>query len=471
MTVQPAPPTIDFDAAVEMAMSLADFERSQHFPGHSGWHIERMMMLSERLGGVQNATPSVHVAGTKGKGSVSALITSILTQAGYRAGFFSSPHLHSVRERIRVGLEPVSKSEYAALVAKVWSAVQETGREGGYGGVSFFEMMTAMALVHFRDIRADFQVLEVGLGGRLDATNIVTPEVSVITSISLDHVATLGGTIAKIAAEKAGIIKPGVPCVIAPQRNADAVDVFRQTARERGSPMLLVQETFEWEKTAQDLNGQSFILRRRDGGTEYSLRTPLLGEYQLENAAAAVAAAETLAELGYGVPKAAVKAGVRNVKWSGRFQVFERDGKTIIVDGAHNPYSMRRLVESLREYAPGKTGERTVLVFGSLGGHSASGMLDALAALDPTAIAVQTRHPRSARAEATANLMRERGINPSGEFTTVSAGLKRALQTAGRNDLILCAGSLAVAGEAIEALEGIEPEIYENLVGPVHRSG
>ena len=468
MTVQPAPPTIDFDAAVEMAMSLADFERSQHFPGHSGWHIERMMMLSERLGDVQNATPSVHVAGTKGKGSVSALITSILTQAGYRAGFFSSPHLHSVRERIRVGLEPVSKSEYAALVAKVWSAVQETGREGGYGGVSFFEMMTAMALVHFRDVRADFQVLEVGLGGRLDATNIVTPEVSVITSISLDHVATLGGTIAKIAAEKAGIIKPGVPCVIAPQRNADAVDVFRQTARERGSPMLLVQETFEWEKTAQDLNGQSFILRRRDGGTEYSLRTPLLGEYQLENAAAAVAAAETLAERGYHIPKSAAQAGVRKVKWSGRFQVFERDGKTIVVDGAHNPYSMRRLVESLREYAPAKTGG-TVLVFGSLGGHSASGMLDALAVLDPTAIAVQTRHPRSARAEATANLMRERGINPADEFTTVSAGLKRALQTAGQDDLILCAGSLAVAGEAIEALEGIEPEIYENLVGPVHR--
>ena len=239
-----------------------------------------------------------------------------------------------------MGLEPVSKSEYAALVAKVWSAVQETGREGGYGGVSFFEMMTAMALVHFRDIRADFQVLEVGLGGRLDATNIVTPEVSVITSISMDHVATLGDTIAKIATEKAGIIKPGVPCVIAPQRNADAVDVFRQTARERGAPMILVQDTFKWEKTARDLNGQSFTLRRRDGGTAYRLRTPLLGDYQLENAAAAVAAIETLAEAGYDIPKAAIEAGVRKVRWSGRFQVFERDGKTIVVDGAHNPYSM-----------------------------------------------------------------------------------------------------------------------------------
>ena len=470
MTARQAPPTIDFDAAIEMAMSLADFERSQHFPGHSGWHIERMMMLSERLDDVQDATPTVHVAGTKGKGSVSALITSILARAGYRAGFFSSPHLHSVRERIRVGLEPVSKSEYAALVAKVWSAVQDTGREGGYGGVSFFEMMTAMALVHFRDIRADFQVLEVGLGGRLDATNIVTPEVSVITSISMDHVATLGDTIAKIATEKAGIIKPGVPCVIAPQRNADAVDVFRQTARERGAPMILVGEMFEWEKTARDLNGQSFILRRRDGKTSYRLRTPLLGDYQIENAAAAVAAIEALAEAGYDIPKAAIEAGVRKVRWSGRFQVFERDGKTIVVDGAHNPYSMRRLVESLREYAPGKTGG-TVLVFGSLGGHSASGMLDALAALVPMAIAVQTRHPRSARAAATAALINERGLNLAAAFDTVSAGLERALEIAGANDLILCAGSLAVAGEAIEALEGIEPEIYENLRGPVHRKG
>ena len=341
---QSPPPDITFDEAIEMAMSLADFERSRHFPGHSGWHIERMMMLSERLGGVQDATPSVHVAGTKGKGSVSALITSILARAGYRVGFYSSPHLHSVRERIRVGLEPVSKTEYAALVSKVWDAVQETGREGGYGGVSFFEMMTAMALVHFRDIRADFQTLEVGLGGRLDATNIVTPEISVITSISMDHVATLGDTIAKIATEKAGIIKPGVPCVIAPQANADAVAVFRRAASERGSDMTLVQHKFAWEKTAQDIRGQSFTLRRLSDGETYRLRTPLLGDWQLENAAAAVTAAETLAALGYDVPKAAIEAGVREVRWPGRFQVFERDGKTIVVDGAHNPYSMRRLV-------------------------------------------------------------------------------------------------------------------------------
>ena len=464
-TDHPPRPAIDFDEAIEMAMSLADFERSRHFPGHSGWHIERMMMLSERLGGVQDATPTVHVAGTKGKGSVSALITSILTRAGRKTGFYSSPHLHSVRERIRVGLEPVSKSEYAALVAKVWDAVQDTGREGGYGGVSFFEMMTAMALVHFRDIRADFQVLEVGLGGRLDATNIVTPEVSVITSISMDHIATLGDTIAKIAGEKAGIIKPGVPCVIAPQPSADAVDVFRRTAAERGSPMTLVQDEFEWRKTAQDLSGQSFILRRRDG-EEYRLRTPLLGDYQLENAAAAVAAAETLSAGGRDIPKSAIESGVREVKWSGRFQVFEREGKTIVVDGAHNPYSMRRLVESLRQFA---APDRVVLLYGSLGGHSAGGMLEALAALAPTAIAVQTRHPRSARAEATANLIRERGMNLAAEFDTVSAGLERALRIASDNDLILCAGSLAVAGEAIESLEGVEPEIYENLRGPVHR--
>lgn len=461
------PPEITFDEAIEMAMSLADFERSRHFPGHSGWHIERMMMLSERLGDVQDATPSVHVAGTKGKGSVSALITSILSQAGCRVGFYSSPHLHSVRERIRVGLEPVSKREYAALVAKVWDAVQETGREGGYGGVSFFEMMTAMALVHFRDIRADFQTLEVGLGGRLDATNIVTPEISVIASISLDHIATLGDTIAKIAAEKAGIIKPGVPCAIAPQASADAVDVFRRAAAERGSEMTLVERRFAWEKTAQDLRGQSFTLRRSDGETYY-LRTPLLGDWQMENAATAVTAAEILAARGYDIPKAAIEAGVREVRWPGRFQVFEREGKTIVVDGAHNPYSMRRLVASLREYAPDKTGG-TVLVFGSLGGHSAGGMLDALAVLAPQTVAVQTRHPRSARADATAALIRERGINLAGADETAAAGLHRALNLAGADDLILCAGSLAVAGEAIEALEGIEPEIYENLVGPVNR--
>ena len=457
-------PPITFEQAVELSMSLVDFERSTHFPGHSALHIERVMMLAERLGSVQSAVPAIHVAGTKGKGSTSALVTSILTQAGYRVGMFSSPHLHSVCERITVGLEPISKSEYASLVRRVWRAVEEVGREGKYGGVSFFEMLTAMALVHFRDIRAHFQTIEVGLGGRLDSTNIITPEVSVITSISLDHVATLGDTIEKIATEKAGIIKPGVPCVVAPQAEPDADAVFERVAAQRGSEIIPVSRRFSWKERARDLTCQSFTLS--SARTEYALRTPLLGSYQLENVATAVTVAELLAERGYDVPREAIVDGVREVRWPGRFQVFERDRKTIILDGAHNPYSVGRMIESLRHYV---NPERVVLLFGSLGGHSASGMLDELAALEPAVIAVQSRHPRSARVQVTARAIREHGLNLAAEFDTVAAGLRHAIEIARPEDLVLCTGSLALVGEAIEELEGIEPEIYENLTGPVNR--
>lgn len=456
--------TLEFGEAVDLAMGLADFERSTHSPGHSGFHLERVGLLANRLDQVHQAVPSVHVAGTKGKGSTSALITSILTSAGYTVGLFTSPHLHTVCERVRVGLDPISREEFAALVTQIWPAVEDVGTNGPYGGVTFFEMMTVLAMVHFRNIGADFQVLEVGLGGRLDSTNIVTPEVSAITSISIDHAATLGGTIEKIATEKAGIVKPGVPSVIGPQWSSDAMGVFEQVAHDRGSPMVTVAERFAMRRESTDLRGQSITLTA--DGNEYSLWTPLLGDHQIENVATAVAAVEVLRERGYNVPDDSIEQGVREVCWPARFQVYVRDGKTITVDGAHNPYSVGRLVETVRQLLD--TG-RVVLVFGSLGGHSAEGMLEVFADLAPEVVAVQSRHPRSAHASVTAETVRRMGLNLVGEFNTVAQGLRHAIETARPEDLVLCSGSLALAAEAIEDLDGIEPEIYENLRGPVHR--
>ena len=340
MTNSPTSP-LSFHDAVELAMSLADFERSSHFPGHSTFHLERVAMLAEQLDDVHLATPAVHVAGTKGKGSVSALITSILSAAGYAVGLYTSPHLHTVLERVRVGMDPISEDEYAALIAQIWPAVERVGREGQWGGVTFFEMMTVLAMLHCRNIGADFHVLEVGLGGRLDATNIVVPEVSVITSISIDHVATLGDTIELIATEKAGIIKPGVPCVIAPQPFAAATGVFKRIARERGSPMTSVPDRFAARRASSSLREQSLTLTAAD--KTYALTTPLIGDHQLENVATAVAAVEVLRERGFDMPDSAIERGVADVRWPGRFQVYERDGKTIVLDGAHNPVLRRQI--------------------------------------------------------------------------------------------------------------------------------
>ena len=465
MTTNYHPTDLTYEQAVDLAMSLADFERSTNWPGHSFFHLERVRMLAERLGDVDKAAPAVHVAGTKGKGSACALITSILTQAGYKVGLFTSPHLHSVCERIRVGLEPISTTDYAALIGQIWPAVKSVERDGQYGGVSFFEMLTGLAMAHFRNIGADFQVLEVGMGGRLDSTNIVTPEVSVITSISLDHVNVLGDTIEKIAYAKAGIIKDGVPCVVGPQAEPDAMRVFERTTRDLGAELISAADRFAWEIGRSDIHGQEITLT--GGDKTYSLWTPLLGDYQAENVATAVATAEVLIEKGHDIPTEAIVAGAREVSWPGRFEIFDIDGKTVLADGAHNPYSVGRLVENLRDYVQF---DRVILVYGALGGHSARDMLSELAALDPGVVAVHSRHPRSSHSREVAETARDLGMNLVSRFESVAEGFRKAVEIAGPSDLVLCTGSLAVVAEVLEEIRGIEPEIYENLKGPRPRS-
>jgi dihydrofolate synthase/folylpolyglutamate synthase len=320
--------------------------------------------------------------------------------------------------------------------------------------------MTAQAFHHFAKVGAGWQVIEVGLGGRLDSTNIITPEVSVITNISLDHVATLGDTIAKIAFEKAGIIKAGVPIVVAPQ-TSEAMTVVRQVAKERGAPLVDVAAIMTWQPESADHGGQSFRLTGANG--EYSLRTPLLGDYQIENAATAVAAIETLNHNGAGISKKAIAQGIREVRWPARLQVLSTSGPLIVVDGAHNPYSVRRLVDtlpSLFEY------DDVVLVFGALSGHSASGMLAELVRLSPRLIAVKSRHPRSADSATVADAARRFGIDVTFATNDVAEGTRHALKLVGPKTLLLAAGSLSVAAEVTEEIESIPAEVYPNLKPP-----
>ena len=298
-------------------MGLADFERGTHSPGHSTFHLERISRLLDRLGNPHLAVPTIHVAGTKGKGSTAAMIASILSAAGHRVGLYTSPSLHAVTERVRVGMEPIEQEEFASLVDRMWPEVEWVDEHGGYGSLMYFEFLTALAFQHFSETNADFQVIEVGLGGRLDATNVVHPAVSVITSISLDHTSVLGDTLPLIASEKAGIIKDGVPVVVAPQDEA-ALDTICPIAVERGSPMVDVERSLSWQPYHSDLNGQSFTVRGlRD---TYKVSLPLIGEYQQENAATAIAAAETLMDAGHPLTKGDILDGLRNARWPGRFQ-------------------------------------------------------------------------------------------------------------------------------------------------------
>ena len=461
----PSTNKLDYPAAVRLAMGLADFERGTHSPGHSTFHLERITRLLERLGNPHLAVPTVHVAGTKGKGSTAAMLLSILSAAGMRVGLYTSPSLHTVTERVRVGMEPIGQEDFAGLVERMWPEVEWVGGHGGYGPLMYFEFLTALAFQHFRETNSDFQVIEVGLGGRLDATNVVHPAVSVITSISLDHTSVLGDTIPLIAAEKAGIIKDSVPVVVAPQDEA-ALDTIRRIADERSSPMVDVDRRLSWQPQHADLDGQTFIVNGLND--VYEVTIPLIGEYQQENAATAIAAAETLIDAGHSLTKANILDGLRNVRWPGRFQVLRRAEPQVIADGAHNPYSMRRFVEALTRHVDF---EHPFIVFGAVKGHSAVEMLEELAALDPTVIAVQSRHPKAAPVEEIAEAAQAVGVSAVMEHGGVGVATRRALALATSSDAVVGTGSLSVVGEMIEEIEGIEPELYPYLKGVKRQNG
>ena len=451
---------LSYEESLKLLMGLADFERSAHSPEHASFHLERMHLLMERLGNAHLDVPTIHIAGTKGKGSTAAMVTSMLASEGHKVGLFTSPHLHSAVERIRLGLEPVSRHDFAALVQQVWPAVEWVSRSGGYSGVTTFEMLTAMAFVHFSRVRADFQVMEVGLGGRLDSTNIVSPDVCAITSVSLDHVSTLGNTVAKIAYEKSGIIKPGVPVVVGPQHNG-ALEAIREVAAQREAPTVLVSGEMSWRRLHAGIDGQSFHVAGPRG--EYDVWTPLLGDYQMENAATAIAIVETLRGQGVSISPESVEQGLREVRWPARLEVVSDEGRTLVVDGAHNPYSMRRLVQAIREYFRFR---RLIIIFGALGGHSARGMIAELAELAPEVLAVRSRHPRSAPSSVIADLVSEQGLPVVFESENVGEATRRAVGMASDSDLVLGTGSLSVAAEVIEEIRGIAPELYPEIKLP-----
>ena len=456
---------LDYPAAVRRAMGLADFERGTHSPGHSTFHLERISQLLERLGNPHLTIPTVHVAGTKGKGSTAAMIASIVSAAGMRVGLYTSPSLHTVTERVRVGMEPIAQEDFASLVERLWPEVEWVGEHGGYGPLMYFEFLTALAFQHFSETKADFQVIEVGLGGRLDATNVVHPAVSVITSISLDHTSVLGDTIPLIASEKAGIVKGGVPVVVAPQEE-EALDTIRCIAGNRGSPMVDVGNALSRESHRAGLDGQTFSVRGlRD---TYEVTLPLIGEYQQENAATAIAASETLIDAGHPLTKGNILKGLENVRWPGRFQVLRRNGPPVIADGAHNPYSMGRFVEALTRNVDY---EHPFVVFGAVSGHSTLGMLEELAKLDPTVIAVQSRHPKAAPVEEIADAAQAAGISVVMEHAGVGPAMRRSLALAKGGDVVIGTGSLSVVGEMIEELEGVTPELYPYLKGVKRRNG
>ncbi len=400
------------------------------------FNLDRMFALMEELGNPQKKYPIIHVAGTKGKGSVAALCASALKAAGYKTGLYTSPHLWDYVERIQISGEPISHQQLIELVEKIKPAVAKIPK------LTTFEITTALGLLAFAENDVSAAVIEVGLGGRLDATNIVTPKVSVITSLSYDHMAVLGNTLAEIAGEKAGIIKEGIPVVSAPQVE-EALEVLKRVAKEKNSPLILVGEDVKFERLTSSLDGQSLSIRDELRHLTINLQLPLLGSHQIENAAIAYAALKTSR---IPISEEAIQQGFAQAKWPARFEVLHRT-PPVVIDSAHNRDSARRLRETLDEYFPEVP---VILIFCALEDKDISGMLEELKPRLECVVATQADHPRAPSPEWTAEQVKKAGIAVE-SVAPVSSALERALELAGNQKLVLAAGSVAFAGEVSAA--------------------
>lgn len=434
---------MNYREALDYILKFADYERLPR--SALVWDLRRIEKLLERLGNPQHAARSIHVAGTKGKGSTAAMITSILAQAGYRVGLYTSPHLFSFTERIQAEGHPIDEAAFARLTEALRPEVEAVNRSGGLGELTTFELLTALAFVYYRELGLDYQVMEVGLGGRLDATNVVRPDICVITSISFDHMDVLGHTLTRIATEKAGIIKPGSTAVTSPQF-PEAMAVIEKTCRERGVGLVRVGTDVTWRQGAFSTEGQSFHLKGRE--REYDLHIPLLGEHQVENAATAVAAVEALSTRGAFVSAESIAAGLEQVKWPGRLQVLRRQ-PWVVVDSAHNAYSMQRLVAALRPYF---CFDRAILVLGTSSDKDIAGIVTEAAPLTGEVIICRSRNPRSLEPAVLVSEFSKHGITPQ-VADSVSAAMKLALEKAAPTDLICATGSVFVVAEVMEEME------------------
>ncbi|MFM7150196.1 MAG: bifunctional folylpolyglutamate synthase/dihydrofolate synthase [Gemmataceae bacterium] len=422
---------------------LANYEKRPPLPGDL--KLDRMRTLLSILGNPHHYYRIVHVAGSKGKGSTSAMLCSVLRQAGYRTALFTSPHLTQIEERFQVNHQPIRSEELIRLAEEIRD---EVARIRAFDGnpPTFFEVATAIGFLHFRRRGVDLAVIEVGLGGRLDSTNVCRPLLSMITSISFDHVKILGNTLDKIAREKAGIIKPGIPVVSGVQED-EARTAIEEVARQQGARLLTLNRDFTVESDPGCVGTQSLQrprIRVRSAESWPSLELQLFGEHQTANAALVVTAVEQLRLKGLHLPDHAVREGLRKTVWPARLELFSLS-PLVVLDCAHNVASVSALVQTLRQWQPRKN---RVLVFSASSDKDIPGMLKVLAPDFDRAI--MTQYESSSRAvpvEEMAKAWQMVSDKPVVPEPQVANALKRAMESVHADDLLCVTGSVFLAGE------------------------
>ena len=444
---------VRYQEALDYLYSFIDYsiERSFRYSPEL-FDLSRLSDLLAKLGNPHTQFPSVHIAGTKGKGSVGAFIESCLRSAGLRTGLYTSPHLQRFTERIRVNGSEIEKQELIDLVDEIKDIVPQVP------DLTTYELITAIGFLYFARLEIDIAVVEVGLGGRLDGTNVIKPLTSVITSISYDHMHLLGNSLSDIAREKAGIIKEDIPVVSSPQQYEVEV-VLKEQARQKNAPFLLVGRDWLFAAQEHSLAGQSFFLWSAEeqammnayietgdnsGWSPARFETSLLGYHQISNAVTAYAALKEIEKAGFQIEEDAIREGFRNTVWPGRFQVLSRT-PILVVDCAHNRESALKLRIALDDYFPG---QNVTLIFGASEDKDIAGILAELMPRVSRVVLTQAVHPRAASPEFLTEFTRTYGRVVE-SISPVSAALEDVMKSIAKDDVVLATGSLFVAGEIL----------------------
>ncbi len=401
--------------------------------------LENIQKLLERLDHPENQFPSIHIAGTNGKGSTAAILESILREAGYQTGLYTSPHLIDMRERIKIRGKPISQNDVVTFIQDSTPHIEATN-------ASFFEILTAMAFSHFASKKVDVAVLETGLGGRLDATNTIVPLLTLITEIGLEHTRILGKNLVSITQEKAGILKPGIPCLSATKHRKAKVFLSEFTEANR-IPLRFSDETVHVSHIRLSEQGSRFDADT--GSFLYKdLHLKLLGNHQIENSALALLTVEELRKKGWKIPERAIRRGLENVVWRARLELLQQNPK-LLLDSAHNPMGVKSLVKALRTLF---TYNRLILVFGVLKDKNYRSMLSQIA---PLAERIVLTRPMSDRALEPERLLRFPSVQ--GKYVDVIPEINkawtRAVSLAGKEDIVCGAGSIYFVGEVLRYWE------------------
>ena len=400
--------------------------------------LSRMYGLMSSLGDPQLNYDVVHVAGTKGKGSICAMTASIMKEAGYKVGFYSSPHMIDFRERIKVNNNEISKESLTNYVMKLRQIFNNVEK------ISTFEIITAIAFKYFSDQQVDIAVIEVGMGGRLDATNVVQPILTIISPVSHDHMKILGNTIAKIAKEKAGIIKKSIPVILSGQKKS-AKEEIEIIANRNGSLIIDTSKKYTFEQINYSLEKQSFIIKenlihpRDTCGPIYEI--PLLGDHQIHNAITAFACVMRLRKLGYEINESAIKNGFSRVEWQGRFEVVYQK-PLIIVDGAHNRDSFRKLKDTIKKYLAGK---KVILIFGASEDKEVKLMVKIIKPYVDHFIFTKSEHPRALGLDKLEKLASSLDLN-NYSMCEIDSIIPLILRKSDQKKAYIASGSIFIAG-------------------------